>query len=76
MFMQSIDDNHLVQHYINGDESALTELISRHKRRVFSYIYMTLRKKELSEDIFQDTFLKVIHTLKRGQYQEEGKFLP
>jgi RNA polymerase sigma factor (sigma-70 family) len=76
MFMQSIDDNLLVQRYINGEEAALAELISRHKRRVYSYIFLILRKKELSEDIFQDTFVKVIHTLKRGQYQEEGKFLP
>ncbi len=76
MSMQSLDDNHLVNLYITGKEEALAVLIQRHKRRVFSYIYLIIRKKELAEDIFQDTFVKVIQTLKRGQYSEEGKFLP
>ncbi|MFN6038393.1 MAG: sigma-70 family RNA polymerase sigma factor [Bacteroidota bacterium] len=74
--MQTIDDNQLVAEYIQGNEEALAKLVHRHKRRVFSYIYLIVRKKELAEDIFQDTFVKVIHTLKRGQYYEEGKFLP
>ena len=76
MFMKTIDDNQLVAEYIQGNEDALATLVHRHKRRVFSYIYLIVRKKELAEDIFQDTFVKVIHTLKRGQYYEEGKFLP
>ena len=74
--MHSLDDNQLVSNYIQGNEGALAELILRHKRRVYSYIYLVVRKKELAEDIFQDTFVKVIHTLKRGQYYEDGKFLP
>jgi RNA polymerase sigma factor (sigma-70 family) len=74
--MQSMDDNQLVHLYIQGKEEAIAALITRHKRRVFSYIYLIVRKKELTEDIFQDTFFKVINTLKRGQYYEEGKFLP
>jgi RNA polymerase sigma factor (sigma-70 family) len=76
MSMQSMDDNQLVHLYIQGKEEAIAALITRHKRRVFSYIYLIVRKKELTEDIFQDTFFKVINTLKRGQYYEEGKFLP
>jgi RNA polymerase sigma factor (sigma-70 family) len=76
MSMQSMDDNNLVDLYIKGNEEALAVLIHRHKRRVFSYVYLIVRKKELTEDIFQDTFVKVINTLKRGQYSEEGKFLP
>jgi RNA polymerase sigma factor (sigma-70 family) len=76
MFMQSMDDNQLVELYTQGREEAIAELIQRHKRKVFSYIFIVVKKKELAEDIFQDTFVKVIHTLKRGQYQEEGKFLP
>lgn len=76
MSMLSLDDNQLVDQYINGKEEALAVLIQRHKRRVYSYIYLIIRKKELAEDIFQDTFVKVIQTLKRGQYAEEGKFLP
>lgn len=76
MSMQSMDDNQLVNLYIQGQEEALAVLIQRHKRRVYSYIYLIIRKKEMAEDIFQDTFVKVINTLKRGQYYEEGKFLP
>jgi RNA polymerase sigma factor (sigma-70 family) len=74
--MLTLDDNQLVANYISGDEDALAQLIHKHKRRVYSYIYLVVRKRELAEDIFQDTFVKVIHTLKRGQYYEEGKFLP
>lgn len=73
---QVIDDQELINRYIAGDETALSTLILRHKRRIFSYIMHTLKDKALSEDIFQDTFIKVIKTLKKGQYNEEGKFLP
>jgi RNA polymerase sigma factor (sigma-70 family) len=72
---QVIDDHQLVNQYINGEESALAILIQRHKRRVFSYIMLTMKDKALAEDIFQDTFIKVIGTLKKGHYNEEGKFL-
>ncbi|MCD6068644.1 MAG: polymerase subunit sigma-24 [Bacteroidetes bacterium] len=71
-----IDDNQLVFLYINGDESALAELLMRHKRRIYSSIYLVVRNKEITEDIFQDTFFKVINSLKAGQYYEDGKFLP
>jgi RNA polymerase sigma factor (sigma-70 family) len=73
---QVIDDQELVNLYINGDESALATLIQRHKSRIFSYIMHTLKNKALAEDVFQDTFIKVITTLKKGNYKEEGKFLP
>ena len=73
---QSVDDQELVNLYIKGDESALVSLITRHKRRIFSYIMVTVKDRALAEDIFQDTFIKVINTLKKGQYNEEGKFLP
>ena len=66
----------LVKAYIEGDESALCELISRHKQRIYSFIYSKVFDKDVTEDIFQDTFIKVIRTLKRGAYNEEGKFLP
>ncbi len=71
-----IDDNQLVFDYINGNEAALAELVQRHKRRVYSSIYLIVRNKEITEDIFQDTFFKVINSLKAGQYYEDGKFLP
>lgn len=71
-----LSDNELVNRYINGDENSLAVLVKRHKRRVYSFLYMSTRDKELSEDLFQETFFKVIQTLKKKQYNEEGKFLP
>ena len=66
----------LVSAYVNGDESALCELITRHKDRIYRFIYSKVYDCDVTEDIFQDTFVKVINTLKRGAYNEEGKFLP
>lgn len=66
----------LVKAYISGDEKALEILVLRHKSRVYNFIYSKVLDGDLSEDIFQDTFIKVIRTLKRGTYNEEGKFLP
>lgn len=71
-----LQDQELVDLYIKGDEPCLEILIARHKKRVFSYIMMVVRDRHLAEDIFQDTFIKVIQTLKRGSYNDEGKFLP
>lgn len=76
LIKQLVDDQELVNQYIGGEESALCVLIQRHKRRIFSYIMHTVKDKALAEDIFQDTFIKVISTLKKGHYNEEGKFLP
>ena len=72
LFQQS--DEQLVASYIAGSELALEELISRYQQKVFSYIVMVVRSKELAEDLFQDTFIKVINTLRSGNYREEGKF--
>ncbi|MBK5212418.1 MAG: sigma-70 family RNA polymerase sigma factor [Flavobacteriaceae bacterium] len=69
-------DAFLVNAYMNGNESALGELITRHKQRIYSFIYSKVFDRDVSEDIFQDTFIKVIRTLKKGTYNEEGKFLP
>jgi RNA polymerase sigma-70 factor (ECF subfamily) len=66
----------LVSAYVKGDESALGELIARHKDRIYRFIYSKVYDRDVTEDIFQDTFVKVINTLKRGSYNEEGKFLP
>ena len=71
---QFVDDQELVNQYIKGDESALSLLITRHKRRIFSYIMLTVKDRALAEDVFQDTFIKVINTLKKDGYTEEGKF--
>ena len=71
-----IDDAVLVKQYINGDERALASLIKKHNKRINGFIYSKVGDREVTEDIFQDTFMKVIRTLKRGAYNEEGKFLP
>jgi|SRR5690606_6585302 len=78
MIMQNeiLSDATLVRNYINGDENALASLINRHQQRVYGFIYSKVFDRDLAEDIFQDTFIKVIKTLKRGNYNEEGKFLP
>ncbi len=76
MSIQLLNDNELVQLYIGGNEESLSILLTRHKRKIFSSIMVVVKNKALAEDIFQDTFFKVIQTLKRGQYSEEGKFLP
>eukprot|EP00746_Dinoflagellata_sp_MGD_P116334 gnl/MRDRNA2_/MRDRNA2_52196_c0_seq1.p1 gnl/MRDRNA2_/MRDRNA2_52196_c0~~gnl/MRDRNA2_/MRDRNA2_52196_c0_seq1.p1 ORF type:complete len:197 (+),score=16.22 gnl/MRDRNA2_/MRDRNA2_52196_c0_seq1:151-741(+) len=73
---EAISDKQLVSRYIGGNEAALEVLISRHKDRVFSYILNLVKDRQLAEDIFQDVFIKVINTIKRGKYNEEGKFLP
>lgn len=76
--MQSyhLSDTELVKKYVSGNENALEEIITRHKEKVFGYIKMMVKNHDLAEDIFQDTFIKVIKTLKGGNYNEEGKFLP
>lgn len=76
MSIQILNDNELVQLYIEGNEESLAILLTRHKRKIFSSIIIVVKDHQLSEDIFQDTFFKVIQTLKKGQYNEEGKFLP
>ena len=69
-------DSKLVSDYISGDEKAIEILIKRHQQRLFSFIYSKVKDRDITEDIFQDTFIKVIRTLKKGNYNEEGKFLP
>ena len=71
-----IEDSALVKEYINGNEKALEILINRHNQRITSFIYSKVLDRDITEDIFQDTFIKVIKTLKKGNYSEEGKFLP
>jgi RNA polymerase sigma-70 factor (ECF subfamily) len=70
------DDAVLVKQYIDGDEPALEALINKHQQRIYSFIYSKILNRDETEDIFQETFIKVIRTLKKGKYNEEGKFLP
>jgi RNA polymerase sigma-70 factor (ECF subfamily) len=66
----------LVKNYVAGDESALATLITRHESKIYGFIYSKIADRDISDDIFQDTFIKVIKTLKSNSYNEEGKFLP
>lgn len=76
MSIHHVSDKELIQLYISGKEEALSALLERHQTKIFSSIFILVRDRALAEDIFQETFYKVILTLKKGQYAEEGKFLP
>ena len=76
MELRTNSDQDLVHLYLTGNESGLAELIRRHKSKIYTSIYLLVKDSYLAEDIFQDTFIKVINTLKAGKYNEEGKFLP
>lgn len=66
----------LVKNYIAGDENALAVLINRHQSKIYGFIYSKMSDRDVADDVFQDTFIKVIKTLKSNSYNEEGKFLP
>ncbi|MDX2414540.1 MAG: sigma factor, partial [Bacteroidales bacterium] len=70
-----LTDQELVMQFIEGNASGIETLIYRHKTKVFSYISMYIRDNSLAEDIFQETFLKVINSLNSGKYRDTGKFL-
>lgn len=71
-----LPDALLVTAYVDGDENALATLIERHQSKIYGFIYSKISDRDISNDIFQDTFIKVIKTLKSRAYNEEGKFLP
>jgi RNA polymerase sigma factor (sigma-70 family) len=70
-----ISDYELIQRFVTGEQSCFEEIIHRHKNKVFAYISLYIRDQALAEDIFQDTFLKVIQSVKAGKYYDNGKFL-
>ena len=72
----NLSDADLIAEYISGSERSLERLINRHQLQIFNFINSKINDRNMSEDIFQDTFIKVIKTLKNGSYNEEGKFLP
>ena len=76
MIYKEKTDALLVKEYIAGNENALATLIRRHESKIFGFIYSKISDRDVSNDIFQDTFIKVIKTLKLNSYNEEGKFLP
>ncbi|MEC4114601.1 RNA polymerase sigma factor [Myroides pelagicus] len=76
MVYTEMPDAKLIKFYIEGVEQALEVLIKRHQAKIYGFIFSKVSNADLADDIFQDTFIKVIHTLKSGKYNEEGKFLP
>jgi len=68
-------DYDLVKQFIDGNQLSLETLIKRHKKRVYTYIFLIVKKQHLAEDIFQDTFIKVIKSLRQGKYKDEGRFV-
>ena len=69
-------DKILVCNYLNGCNQSFEKLLTRHKNRIFGFIMSKIKNKELADDLFQDTFVKVVNSLQKGKYNEEGKFLP
>lgn len=76
MHSKQISDQLLVKQYVQGNEACLEMLINRHKDRIFTTIILIVKDSYIAEDLFQETFIKIISNLKRGKYNEEGKFLP
>lgn len=75
MRVQTTSDKELIGRYIKGDQNGLEQLISRHQNRIYAYVLMIVKDRDLANDLFQDTFIKVINTIRAGSYNEEGKFL-
>lgn len=76
MLLAKEDDCRLIQLYVSGNEKAFEVLLMRHKDKIFRFIVMKVKDKSLANDLFQEVFVKIINTLKLGNYNEEGKFLP
>ncbi len=76
MLTSVLSDQELVKEYLTGDNKSFELLLIRHKSRVFAFIMSKIKNRDITEDIFQDTFIKVINSLQKGKYNEEGKFLP
>ena len=75
MSVKKLDDRELINLYLTGNENAFAELLGRHKDRIYTQIYLFVKDRDLAEDIFQDVFIKIIKTLRKGKYNHEGKFL-
>ncbi|MCX6291708.1 MAG: sigma-70 family RNA polymerase sigma factor [Bacteroidetes bacterium] len=71
-----MSDRDLVRLYQKGEQQAIAELIHRYKQKIYSSIFFLVRKPELAEDLYQETFIKIIVSLREKRYNEEGKFLP
>jgi len=75
MKVQQLTDKELILEYLKGNDKAFEILLTRHRDRIYTSIYLFTKDHDLSEDIFQDVFIKIIDTLRKGKYNHEGKFL-
>lgn len=75
MNVQQLKDKDLIVRYLDGDEKAFETLLNRHRNKIYTSIYLFVKDSDLAEDIFQDVFIKIIDTLRKGKYNHEGKFL-
>ena len=75
MNLKKLSDNELLNAYLSGNENAVTVLVNRHRRRVFDYIHMMVKDRDVADDIFQETLIHVLRFVKEGRYTENGKFL-
>ncbi|MEJ2596178.1 MAG: sigma-70 family RNA polymerase sigma factor [bacterium] len=75
MNQDAASERELIRSYLSGNHTSLQTLIERHQSRLYSYIFLMVKDKQLADDVFQDTYVKVINTLKLGNYKDEGKFI-
>jgi RNA polymerase sigma factor (sigma-70 family) len=75
MQLKTLVDRELIRMYLDGQEEAFETLLSRYKGRIYTSIFMFVKDSDLANDIFQETFIKIIDTFRSGKYNEEGKFL-
>ncbi|MFT4523910.1 MAG: RNA polymerase sigma factor (sigma-70 family) [Granulosicoccus sp.] len=76
MRLSTLSDSELIRLYTSGNEACFEELVNRHKDRIYTYLVLLLKNRDLAQDFFHDTLIKVIQSLKKGKYLEEGKFRP
>ena len=76
MLLSKLSDQELVSLYLEGNHKSFEILINKHKQKIYAFILSKIKNRDLAEDVFQDTFIKVINSLQKGKYNEEGKFLP
>jgi RNA polymerase sigma-70 factor (ECF subfamily) len=76
MRLSTLSDSELIHLYTSGNEACFEELVNRHKDRIYTYLVLLLKNRDLAQDFFHDTLIKVIQSLKKGKYLEEGKFRP
>jgi RNA polymerase sigma-70 factor (ECF subfamily) len=74
--MEVLSDNALVRQFVEGNPDAFNDLLNRHRKKVYTYICMLVKQKDVADDVFQETFIKVIRSLKEGRYEDNGKFIP